>query len=319
MLKKTNLSWIITIAILIAFVWYALSNHDMFDALGGIGVIFLVLIGFGKIGQFSVNGLFTTWTVEAFTKKIKWAEGIYIAILSAIGNYFGPLLGGTSIRAIHLKKTHNLSYSNFTSTLMGYYLILFLANSSLALISLLFIEKNSQTNFLMIFFGGIFVFLCTIAFIRLPEKTKLKRLQNNKLGKRFVDTIYEIETGWDVLLKNKRLLIKLGFLAILSLLVAFFVTVVEFRAFDISVGLAELWLYTAIVAMTILISLTPGAIGIREAILLVLSSSVGITGDQVIQIAVVDRGVTFIVLLILFAMIRVPKVRSKIVPENAPI
>src|SRR5436190_14127014 len=135
-MKKAKISNILTLVFLIAFVWYGYKNREMFDALKNVSIYALIAVGVGKMLVNLVNGVFTKWTVEVFTQKLKLAEGIYITILSAIGNYFGPLLGGASIRAVHFKKAHNLSYSNFTSTIAGYYLIIFIANSVLAIVSL---------------------------------------------------------------------------------------------------------------------------------------------------------------------------------------
>jgi uncharacterized membrane protein YbhN (UPF0104 family) len=49
----------------------------------------------------------------------------------------------------------------------------------------------------------------------------------------------------------------------------------------------------------LLISITPGSLGIREAVFLISSQSIGLDQDQILQLAVVDRGSLFVLLFIL--------------------
>lgn len=319
MRKKGKLSNILTLVFLAAFVWWGLNNRDVFEALKDVTIWALLAIGFGKMMVNVVNGLFTKWTVEAFTKKLKLGEGIYVAILSAIGNYFGPLLGGASIRAIHLKKSHNLSYSKFTSTVAGYYLIIFIANSIIAIVSILLLEKSKQTVPLLVFFTAWLAVLVALTFVRLPRRSRWDRFAKHKSIRYLVTAIYDIEEGWHILVKNKNLMFRLMLLGFSGFVITFLLTLVEFNSIGAHISLPALGLYTSLVTVSMLLSLTPGAIGIRETILLFVSVTLGVSHEQIIQVAVIDRGVNFVVLLLLFAVIRVPGIKRKLAPENAPI
>ncbi|MBI4034523.1 flippase-like domain-containing protein [Candidatus Saccharibacteria bacterium] len=307
---KRHLAKIFTLAFLAGFLVYGLQNQDMFDALAKVSVIALLLVAAGRIAIFVSNGLFTKWTAEAFTRKLTTGEGIYVGILSAIGNFFGPLLGGASIRAVYLKKIHNVSYSHFTSMLMVYYLILFFINGLAVLVSLLWLPRTAQTNGLLLFFGLWLAGLLLLMIVRLPQRQKLHRLDKALAGK-IIKIIYDVEHGWLLLLRNRRMLVKMFSLAILSYIASFFISLVEFRALDINIGLAALGLYTAVVVISILVSLTPGAIGIREAMLFLVASTIGVSNTQILQVAVIDRGVLFVLLLGLFAITRSRRLKKK--------
>lgn len=319
MLVKRYLSTLITIGFLALFVWYGVSNQDSFEALKNVSLIGLFLVALGKMLIFFSNGLFTKWSVEAFTKRLSVGDGVYIGILSAIGNFFGPLLGGTSIRAVYLKKYHKLSYSKFTSTLMWYYLILFLFVSVVAILSLLMLDKTSQTNALLLFFSVWIAVLLALSALRLPSGGKLQFFERHKAGRFFIKVMKEIEDGWQVILSDKDLILKLFLVSVLSFAGSYFASYVEFHILNIPTSFAALGLYTTLVTASLLLSLTPGAIGIREAMLLVVSTTIGISGGQIIQIAIIDRGVHFILLFALFILTRNSKLKRSLTSKEGVV
>jgi uncharacterized protein (TIRG00374 family) len=261
--------------------------------------------------------LFTKWTVEAFTDTLTQAESFVIAVLTAIGNFFGPLFGGLGIRAVYLKKYHNLQYSKFTSTVIGYFLMMFQFNSLLAIVGLLLLPHNSQTGVGLIVFGAWFVVFLVLGVVRLPDRKRFAWLTRNRPGAALVKVLYDIEDGWRLMLGNRKLLVQMAVLALVNLAALYMVNYVEFVAFDIHVTAAAMMLYTAIVQASLLLSLTPGAVGLREGILILVATTLGITNQQIIQVAVLDRGVYFIMLGVLFLATRHSMFRQKIVRSAA--
>jgi uncharacterized protein (TIRG00374 family) len=319
MLNKRYISSLVTIVFLALFVWYGFANQESFAALKNVSLIGLLLIAAGKIIVFLSNGLFTKWSAEAFTKRLSLGDGIYVGILSAIGNFFGPLLGGTSIRALYLKKYHQLSYSKFTSTLMWYYLILFIFVSIIAIISLLLLDETEQTGALLLFFTVWLFVLVALTLIRLPSDKKLRLFERYKLGRFFIKVLKDIEEGWKVILHDKKLLLKLFFVSVLSFAGSFFAAYVEFSILNIETSLPALGLYTTLVTASLLLSITPGAIGIRETMLLIVSTTIGISGAQIIQIAIIDRGVHFLLLLALFILTRNSKLKKSLTTKEGVV
>jgi len=299
-MKKNIISSLLTSTVILAFTYYVFTNLSDFQSLFEISLLVIFIVGLSKLIKFFFNGLFIQWTIEVFTKRFSLSESVYVSILSAVGNFFGPLLGGATIRAVYLKKVHKLSYSFFLSTLAGYYVILFSIYSFLGVISLLFISEDTGKSGLLLFFFLWFIFMLTMVFFRLPSRKKIKNLEKINQVIKLLDIIYQIEDGWREILKRKNLLIKLIILALLGLLVTGLTTYIEFKAIGVSIGFAALGVHTALSATSILISITPGAIGIKEGILLINSSVMGVTNDQILQVALIDRGVTFIVLAVLY-------------------
>lgn len=314
---KKHLSAIITLGFLGLFVWYGVTHQNLFGALTDVALWTLLLVVAGKLLLFLSNGLFVIWTAEAFTKKMNFGQGVFVTILSAVGNFFGSVVGGIGVRALYLKKYHGLPYSKFTSTLIGYYLLMFMFNSLLAVGSLLLLARTQQTGYLLAFFAVWFAVFFGLAFVRLPARQKLAFLTKNKVGRLIYKALYDIEEGWRVLLSNKRLLAKMAGLSLMSLVAIYFTSLVEFYALGIDVSWAALGLYTALVQVAMLLSITPGAIGIREAILVIIATTMGITGQEIIQVAIIDRGVHFLLLGVLFLLIRNSKIKRSLVDSQS--
>lgn len=300
---KRRFSSIIALTFIAVFVAYFVRNAHSFKPLLEVSLISLIAAALTKMLLNLVNGYFMKWTVEVFTPRLPLRETVYIAILSGIGNFFGPLLGGAAIRATYLKKVHNLSYSLFASTLAGYYVILFAANSVLAIVSILFLHASSYAFSLIIFFGVWLAAMIVMMAIRLPRRERFGRLESKNGIARFCLTVlYDIDTGWRTLLKKKGLVPRLLFLAACGFLITFVTGLIEFRAVSVPITLAGLGLYTAVVTCSMLVSLTPGALGIRESLLLLTSSVMGVGHAQILQVSVIDRGLTFFMLGILYLM-----------------
>ena len=299
-MTKKKISSILTIVLLSVFLWYFVENIDSFKTLSTIPLAALVFISVAKLLRYISNGLFIQWTVEVFTKKFSLKESVYVATLSAVANFFGPLLGGTTVRAVYLKKVHKLSYSFFTSTLAGYYVILFGIGSLIGVVSLLFLDNSAHGNGLLVFFSVWFVSMVALMFARLPKRSRFEWTKKNKITATIIEIVYDIERGWAKITKTDKLLTKLTLLGASGFVITFFTSMVEFNAIGVSISPAALGLYTAISATAILISFTPGAIGIKEGLLIVNSSALGLSTEQILQVAVIDRGITFLLLGVLY-------------------
>lgn len=296
---KKYLNLAIVALVLAVFAWYGATHREIFTALGKVALWTLVVIAILRLVRFFLNGLFTKITAEAFTDKFTIRESYMISIITAVGNFFGPLFGGLGLRALYLKKYHNLPISKFTSTLAGYYLIMFMLNSLLAIGSILALGRTGQTGYLIAFFGLWFIALLGFAFMRLPKANHLKFLTGNRIGKLIYKVLREVDDGWRVLLADKMLMIRLVVLTIITLAVTYVMIYFEFFALGIHAGFAAVGLYTALTQAAILLSVTPDNVGFREAILLLVATTIGVGSVEIVQISVIDRGIQFVLLLLL--------------------
>jgi len=316
---KRLISPVATGVVIVLFAMYAINNRNSLSGLLEISWATLVFVGIGRMLIFFSNGMFVKWTAEAFTRRLSVGEGIYVGFLSALGNFFGPLLGGTGIRAVYLRRIHNLPYTKFTSTLMIYYVIFFMVNFTLALGGLMTLNLQETPYFLIgLLTVGILALLSSV-FIRLPRRMQSDNPEGSTIVRKVVRYIVDIESGWRLMLTMPPLLVRLVALAALSVVAQLLIAYVAFESIGADISWGSLAVYVSIVAVSLLVAFTPGAVGIREAMLLLVSETLGVTDSEIIQVAVIDRGVTFVLLLLLFLLTRHSRLRRKLTSHDLQV
>lgn len=307
---------VITIAVLGFFVYYFINNKE--DLLKVLSVPILPLVGImiSYSIVFYLNGVFIKVILQTFKKKISLIEAFYVSVISSLGNYFLPMRGGAVIRSVYLKKNFEFPYEYFVSTLYGYYIIVFLVNAFVGLISLVVISiKYNVTSIpLYLFFGGLFVAMLVLSFVKFPVK-KIKGSKNKVLDK-VLSVIKNILEGWNMIVENKRLLISLIVITLVALVAGIALFYFEFRALSIDASIMNVILYNCLSGVSLLVSITPGSLGIREGIFSITSDILGIGNEQIMQLALLDRGVSVIVLVVLFVVLWVGR---KVVDKNTNI
>lgn len=295
-----SLQVVITIGVLGYFVYYFFNHKSDLQIVFQTPMKYLLVICLFTSISFFINGIFIKITLRSFKKEITLLESFYVSVVSSLGNYVLPLRGGTVMRSVYLKKRFDFPYTHFISTLYGYYIILFLVNSFMGLLSLLVItfKYGVSSLSLYLFFGLLFIGMLVLTFIKIPtRKTKESKFE---LLDRVLKIIRKVSESWNMIVDDKRLL-----LGLIGISVAFFITTgflyyFEFRSLDIEVCLRNIILYNCLSGVSLLVSITPGSLGIREGIFVLTSTVLGIHKGEIMKLALIDRTVTILTLMILF-------------------
>ena len=295
---KKYISPILTLVVLILFTLYLFKNPEIIDRLVNTQPLYILLIMLLYLFIFFLEGLFIIVTLRIFSKDMNRSEGMYVATLSRIGNYLLPMRAGAVFRATYLKKKYNFNYSNFLATLYGYYIVFFLTNAILAFIVLLFKSLLFQQTYisLILFFLAVIVGMVVLIFLRFPFKKIFK--QSNGIIFKVISFLDKFLGGWDLIVKNRKLFLQLILLAFANIFVNILVIYLEFISIEKVGNILDIILYTCISGVSLLISITPGSLGLREAVLLVTSKSLGLSELEVMALAFLDRGIMFVLLLI---------------------
>lgn len=300
---------VFTIGVLALFAWYLWKNSNDFKFLLSISPALIVSIAVLKLLNIANSGQFMKHVLAVYDKAIPTWESFYISLLSSMGNFFGPYLGGASIRAVYLKNKYNFTYTKFMASLSGYYFITFLIYSVLGLVALGVIHVQ----------GGVYSWLVYAALsVWLLSTILLGGIRNldvvvDKLGgrvgllRRILHRINEIVKGWRLVKDDKRLVRRLYIITAFGFLISLATSYLEFKAVGAKTVLAPLALYVALATFSMLLSITPSSIGVREAIFIFSSSLLGLTTEQILQIAIIDRGITFLVMAITYVATKLIK------------
>lgn len=301
--SKNSISTLLTVIILILFGIYLYNNQQILSVLMQINPIYIVTIISLFLLVFLLEGIFIKVTLNVFDKRIDLKEAYYLSIISRIGNYLLPMRAGAIFRATYLKNKYRFEYSKFLSTLYAYYILLFLINSFFALLSLIFKYINTGNTYPLVTGFFVLLFFITLGVILFRKTTNLKNIESHKYIEKVLTILNKFMNSWDMIVRKEKLFISLIFITTGNILLNGLINYLEFTSLGIKATILDILLYTCLSGVSLLISITPGSLGLREAVFLVTSESIGITNEQVMQLAFLDRGVMFFLLLGLLILI----------------
>ncbi len=302
-LLKKYISPILTIVVLILFGAYLYNNPQIISQLALVNWIYIVIIMFIYLFVFFLEGIFVLISLKIFNKEILIKESFFLSIVSRIGNYLLPMRAGAIFRATYLKKKYNFEYTKFLSTLYGYYIIFFLLNSFIGVSVLIirYLDIKVLSISLLLFFSSIILAMLFLIFVRVSWSKYIK--SDRGLISKILSMIDKFVKGWTLIVRDKIHFAMLLLIALGNILLNILIVYIEFISVGKAIDFVGVVIYTCISGFSLLISITPGSLGIREAAFLITSQSIGITENEVMQLAFLDRGIMFVLLFMLLISI----------------
>ena len=265
------------ILITIGIFWYLFNNYSLilnfefqkFDYLFyaiGIKSLNIFLIAF--INLFAFLKLKT---------NISYIETLKIHTVSLLGNFFSFAKSGTAYKAFILKKNFNLNLKEFS---LFFVLNQLLAVLSINLLTLIYFSYMHTSEINLIFFKA------AIMVIFLLISTAALFISKGNLN-----------------LKNYSELFSVKILTILLICQTCSNTIVLVSNYFLSNGLgiklilADNLIYSSIAISSLLISITPNALGIREVLLVSFENFVQLNSTTLFNFSVADRIADFTMLI----------------------
>lgn len=241
------------------------------------------------------------WSISLFGKHINFGESVRVSLISSAGNFFAPAGSGLGFRAIYLKKRHGLLYSDYLSTLYCNYVMVFFVNSVLGLISLLGLMEHSSISLLVlaIFFLVLIIASLGAFFIRI-RTSDWGSAHRIEWIRKLLGILERISKGWSLILADKK--VALGLFSIVLFNAGLMITGAYFIMSALGLVLlpSSLLLFSTLWSLSIFINITPGNLGVKEAVYITFSAIIGLTATQMLSVALVDRAVMFVVLFLLW-------------------
>lgn len=306
-MKKRLVKFLLTVLFAGLFIYYYVDNPESIDAILSLGAIFILGAIIYQIVALLINDLVTKLLVDSASKKgkLSFIDGYYSAFISSFGNYFLPLTGGALLRAVFLKRQHNFSYKKFISISYGSYIVSFLVNFGVALLVLLYLYWSEGIFIPSLTFLVSIIFIVSLSLttqsLRL-DSLVLKAISRLKIDKRAARIIDNIVSGWRDILRSPGLLPKLVLLTLANLFLRSAFYYVIFLALSASVSLFQAIIYSVLISLSLYVTITPGSVGVREAILVFYSESLNISQADMLSVSLVDRASLIIILVILFLL-----------------
>jgi len=289
---KPIVSAVVLVALIFWFGYYFHSHIEDFSQLSVVNPwMIAVLIVLFVIPYFLVS-VINKELLKILGIYLGYFESFALSIVTGLYNLLTPFRGGMAVRAVYLKKKYNFAYVHFLATLSAVYVLIFLVGSFLGIISTLWIYSVSGifSWILFLIFGVVFIAMLGIIFI----SPKFKERKNKWLN-RFVNVI----NGWHLIKKNGRVIVVTTIITLIQVLISSLMLWLQFRVFGVEVSFVSALFLSAIGSLGLIIALTPGNLGVHEAIIVFGAATIGITPTDSLSAALLGRAISLVVLFIL--------------------
>jgi uncharacterized membrane protein YbhN (UPF0104 family) len=218
-------------------------------------------------------------------KHLGWKENFFLTSYSSIANFFGPLQSGPGVRAAYLKSRHQVRLRDYTLATLLYY-------GLFALFSGLFLLAGNRpwwqtVSALLIIVTGSGLFI--------------RWFQGR--DKRPSDSQFHLRSS--ILLG----LIVVTFLQVVLTAITYFV---ELRAVNPAVTVGQAISYAGAANFALFVSLTPDAIGIREAFLVFSQHIHHVSTADILSANLIDRAAYAMFLGLLFLVVLATHAKDKL-------
>ena len=209
-------------------------------------------------------------------KRLAWKENFLLTSYSSIVNFFGPLQSGPGVRAAYLKTRHQVRLRDYTLATLLYY-------GMFAFFSALFLLVGArpwwQTTIALLLVAGFSWFVIRL-FLRRDKKPAESQFNLH------ADIVFRLAI--------------LTFLQVLLTAATYFV---ELKAVNPHIGWGQAMSYAGAANFALFVSLTPDAIGFREAFLLFSQHLHHVSTANILGANIIDRGSYVIFLCLLFLVV----------------
>lgn len=250
-----------------AFFYYLYINADRYLALLDISPDKIILMLILTLIQQILNGEVNVQMFRILGVQLAHKDGFYIASASTLANQL-PVSGGIFMRGAYLKYKYNLSYARYFSATSALFFLTIASYGFLGEAILLY-WKFFRNMFIepLLFLGFGLMTVCGLLIFTLPFFAP--RIS-------FLDKwLHQALEGWKILSKYPALIFKI--LALQTILTAFLAVeyLLAFQMLSQDITFSQSMLFSSASVLTQLVSLAPGGLGVREAIVSGVASALG--------------------------------------------
>ncbi|MFI5270874.1 MAG: lysylphosphatidylglycerol synthase domain-containing protein [Candidatus Saccharimonadales bacterium] len=249
------------------FVYYFIHDPNIRNQLShtSIGtIVILLLLYFGTIGALM---MVTSATLRLCGISLNKQNNLLLNAYTTVINFFGPLQSGPAFRAVYLKKRYHLSLKKYAAATLFYYFFF-------ALISAVFLFSGILKWWLL----PIVLVIAVLLFAFHKNAYVQKRIEGLNIQYWYF----------------------LAFATLVQLSIVATIYFIELHTLSHgTVSVSQAIIYTGAANFALFVSITPGAIGFREAFLAFSRNLHHIGGGLIISANILDRAIYLLLLLFL--------------------
>jgi len=286
---KPYLPRILSIAAWLVFIAYLYRSANRYGQLLtlspgllflSLGLVLTVIFGNGLTNYLLYRGLGVRLTVN---------EGIGLGAVNSLANQF--LSGGGMVaKGIYLKGRYELTYTRFLSATLALYIFFLAANGIVGIAVLVYLALMDDAVVPMPLILGFSGMAVTVSLLWLP-------LDASSVSGKWGQRLAQLLDGWQILNQNRPLLGKLVGIRILMILISAGRYFIAFHILSQDVTLAQCILFSSASILTRLVAITPGGLGVHEAIVTGVAFMFGFEAGVSIVAVGIDRLIATVVIL----------------------
>ncbi len=276
------------VLIILLLGWYLYNNQAVFGTLRNISwqqVVWIVLL---DTASFVIGSLLNLSLISRFDSRVTFLDCLLLQYVNNLLNRLLPTIGGgAAFRAVYLKKKYQFPYSQFVSTVAGFYVISFFSVSLIGILCLFAIYVHLRVFNWVIFLAFCSLLLaCLFIMLFSPQFPE----SNNRIF-RILKSIIE---GWNVIKRKPKLIMIYAFLSILLLLAGALETSISYQALGLQTDLIAMLFLSTLGLIVAFLSFTPDGIGVKEGIYVLSADLVQISNAILVLGSLILRAISFL-------------------------
>ena len=287
--RSRFLPWAVFALVLALMVFFLIRDKELSSALLRVSMLSLAGLFLIQCVFNAVTGLMLKELSRFFGVRLTVLEWYGLPAVTTMGNYLTPASGGLVARAMYLKQCYGLSYPRFLALLSSGYLVNFLVISAVGVFIVLFRHSQDDRALpLALFFLAILMVILFLLHRPVPLPDGDGRVR------RF---LRDVTSGWPLMKSSTSLIGKLIALSMVNILLGGGSLWLAFDALGYSVPGLDAILVSLLQAFSLLLSITPGNLGVQEGIVSLSSGLLGYGLGAGLLAALLARAVTVLFVL----------------------
>lgn len=266
----------------IFMVWigvYVRDHGSDFAALRTVSIRDLAWIATLALFGIIFRGLYTALLTVPYGVRLSGTEIFFISIISTVGNYTLPMRGGAGLRAVYLKRKYGIGYREFVKISVARFSTIFLVDSVLGLVATFLLWKVHDRFDLPILLV-LLVALAVSSLIHLSSRFSIR--SRHPIVERLI-------SGSTKLLNDAGVRWKLILVTLLNSIFRFFWIAACFQAISVDISIVQGLLVSSLIPLSMVVTLTPGNLGVTEGLLMYVMGVMGIGISTAILCSILMR------------------------------
>lgn len=269
-----------------AYLWE--HRHELDRTVDASALHILALVALVFLTWF-FNGLQAYVVYRAVGTRISLLEGIMLTVAGGFGNHL-PMRAGTVVRALYLKHVKGLRFARFGGIMALRTLLTIVGSGIMGLfgLGLAWLGGNARVSPDMV---SIFALLTSVALVLMLLPLASWDWGWRWLPRRLARIADDVADAYDALRRKPLVALIVVALIVTQYLMLGLRFLVSADAIQADVPFASVLLMAPLAALMSFTALTPGGLGMREAVMGYVSWSIGFDFAQGVFIGTIDRSI----------------------------